>query len=161
MHTVRTASTEDLPGIVTRWKELIATHALVDPVMYALAPHALETYAAYVRRRVEDRDSLVLVADPARGRAHGEPSAYLVAGLGERAAVFKVREVGMIFDLVVTESLRRTGLGRMLVHAAENWFRLKGMQWSQCDFAPDNPSSASFWPRMGYTVLLQEAYRRL
>lgn len=155
---VRRAGRADLPLIVERWLELMAAHQAIDPVLYATASHAEGTYRAFVRRHFDKPDSVVLVAtDPGDRQVLG----YLVGGSGQRAPMFRIRQVGMIFDLAVRPDQRRRGVGRALVDVALAHFRQRGMGYAQVNFDPSNPSASGFWPAQGFDVLLCEAYRPL
>lgn len=154
---IRRATPADLPAIVRRWRELVAEHADLAPDLYGLAPHADATYAATVRGQMADRDALVLVATPPDG---GEIDGYLTGGLGLRAPVYVVREIGMIFDLAVRPERRRAGVGAALLAEAGRIFAGRGVERLQVDYNPDNPSARGFWTRNGFETLCVEAYRR-
>lgn len=155
---IRRAARRDLGGIVDRWLELMAAHQAIDPVLYGVAEHAEGTYKAFVRRHFDKPDSVVLVAiDPADASVVG----YLVGGGGQRAPMFLVRRVGMIFDLAVRPDRRRAGIGRALVEHALAHFRERGMHHCQVNFDPHNTTAARFWPDQGFRTLLCEAYRPL
>lgn len=155
---IRRAGRRDLAGVVARWSELMAAHQALDPVLYATAEHAEGTYRAFVRRHFDKPDSVILVAVDAAG---GGVLGYLVGGGGQRAPMFVVRRVGMIFDLAVQPDQRRAGIGRALVEQALEHFRERGMAYAQVNFDPNNPAAAGFWPRLGFETLLCEAYRPL
>lgn len=152
--TVRPAIVADIPRIVLRWKELIETHVALDPQLFALADHAPGTYGRFIRRQLDEKNSVVLVAPH-----EDDLAGYLVGAVGHRAPVFAVREVGMIFDLAVRPDLRRQGFGRALFEGARDWFRRRNIEWMQVSFAPGNPASSTFWPGLDFRVLLQEGYR--
>lgn len=160
---LRRAAPADLPAIVRRWRELIAVHAGLAsdhaPTLYALAPHAEQTYTATVRGQMSDRDCLVLVVETPGLTT--DVDAYLTAGLGLRQPVFAQREVGMFFDVAVRPEARRRGLATLLVDEAERWFARRGVQWTQVDFSPGNSLASGFWRRRGFEPVLAEAYRRL
>ncbi|MCA9557074.1 MAG: GNAT family N-acetyltransferase [Myxococcales bacterium] len=152
---VRTATAADLDAIVDRWRELIDAHAALEPVLYAVEAHAASSYRAFVRRQLDAHRGLVLVAD--RGDARGV--GYLMGGVGRRAPVYTVREVGMVFDLAVRPDLRGQGVGSALVDVAVERFAGWGLDWVQVNFAPGNALAAPFWQARGFTTLLSEAYR--
>jgi ribosomal-protein-alanine N-acetyltransferase len=152
---IRRGLPADLPAIVRRWRELVAEHAAFAPDLYALAPHADATYAATVRGQMTDRESLVLVVEGV-----GDIDAYLTGGLGLRAPVYAVREIGMIFDLAVRPERRREGLGAALLAEAGRHFAARGVERLQVDFNPENGAARGFWTRNGFETLCVEAYRR-
>lgn len=153
---IRLATPADVPRIVRRWQELIALHQGLESELFVVADHAAGTYGRHVRRQIADRDAVVLVADEG-----GDLVGYLSGGLGHRAPVYAVREVGMVFDLVVRPDRRRSGLGEALYDAAAAWFRERGVSWMQASWSPRNPASSAFWRKMGFGTLLEEGYRRI
>lgn len=150
---IRDAQQGDVPAILALWEALIEAHRALEPALYALAPNARETYAAFLRRLRTDRDGIVLLAT-----ADAAPVGYLAGGAGRRAPVYAVRDVGMIFDLSVAPGRRREGVGEALVRAALTRFRARGLAYAQVNFAPENPSASAFWPKLGFETFLREAY---
>lgn len=155
--SIKPARLHDLPGILERWQELMALHQTFDPVLYALEPHAVGTYQAFIRRQMGARDAVVLVART----EHGEVAGYVVAGRGKRAPMFRIQQVGMIFDMAVKAELRRSGIGRALADEAGAFFTRIGLSYAQVNFSPNNPSAAAFWPKYGFETLLVEGYKLL
>jgi GNAT superfamily N-acetyltransferase len=152
---VRLATPGDIPAIVRRWRDLMKAHARLDPQLYRLTPGAAETYAAFVRRRMGDRQTAAFVAP----EGDDDIAGYILGGVGYRAPIFEVQQVGMIFDLVVRPDTRRRGVGRALVGALRDWFSRHDIEWLQVNYSPDNPESSGFWQGMGFRPLLIEAYR--
>lgn len=154
---VRTATAADLDAVVARWQELIEAHAALEPILYAVEPHAPASYRAFARRQMDAHRGLVLVADRGDARVVG----YLMGGVGRRSPVYSVREVGMVFDLAVRPDLRGHGIGSALVDVAVERFAGWGLDWVQVNYAPDNTLAAPFWRARGFTTLLSEAYRAI
>jgi len=84
---------------------------------------------------------------------------YLVGAIGQRAAVWALREIGMVFDLVVRPEGRRAGVATRLLDAASAFFSARGVTWVQVNYAPNNAEAAGFWTARGFRPLLIEAYR--
>lgn len=154
---IRPATPADLPAILDRWRELMATHDAINPALYALAPHGEATYRAFVRRQIDQRSGVVLVA-PDDGPAL---AGYLVGALGARAPMFRVHAVGMIHDLAVRADRRRRGIARALVEGAFAHFRRHGVEQVQVEYDAQNPAAKGFWTSLGFGPLLTSAYRPL
>ena len=154
--TIREATNADLSEILARWAELLAAHAELHPRLYATAPHAHGTYHAFLRRKLDEPRQVVLVACAER-----KVVGYAVGGMGQRAAIFRIRDVGMVYDLVVTPRWRRRGVARALADSMLERFRSWGLSHAQVSYSPDNPSASTFWPAIGFAPFLAEAYKPL
>jgi ribosomal protein S18 acetylase RimI-like enzyme len=153
MISVRPARVSDLPAIVELWEALMAAHFELEPELYRTEPHGPDTYRAWVRRHMGDRKGVVFVAEDAN-----VVLGYVLGAVGQRSPVFSVRRVGMIFDLVVRQDQRRRGVGRTLVEASRERFEDFGIRHLQLNFDPRNEAAAGFWEKMGFEILLCEAY---
>lgn len=131
-------------------------HQTLDPDLYRLAHNANATYAAFVRQQRIDGRGLLVVAD-----VGGEVMGYTLGCAGRRSPCYAVRDIGMIFDLVVDPTHRRAGIGHALVEAATTRFRGMGLSRLQVNFSPDNVTASQFWPALGFQTLLHEAYRTI
>ena len=85
---------------------------------------------------------------------------YLMGSVGQRAPVYAVRTVGMIFDLMVQPDVRGQGLGRQLVNFAAEEFGRRGIKDLQVNYDPRNLEATEFWTALGFRTLLHEAYRQ-
>lgn len=151
---IRDATPLDLPALVTLWRALVAHHAGDGDPLWAVAPHAPETYAAFLRQQMGLRRAKVLVAQGPDG-----VDGYLVGAIGQRAAVWAQREIGMVFDLVVRPEARRGGVATRLLDAVSAFFAARSVTWVQVNYAPANAEAAGFWTARGFRPLLIEAYR--
>jgi len=158
--TIRKASVQDLDAVVRLWEVLMASHLTLNPTLYEIKPNASATWRAFARRQLDRRDAVFLVATAGPDR-RGDVVGYLLGAVGQRAPIYSVREIGMIYDLVVAPDNRRRGTGEALFLTAADWFRGRGVRHVQTNFDAHNPSSSRFWPKMGFETLLDEAYLNL
>ena len=150
---VRTARLIDLDDIVRLWSGLLAHHRHLNPRLYQTEIHAPASFRAFVRRKVDDSDGLVLIAE-----YEGETVGYLMGTVGQRAPVYVVRTVGMVFDLMVESRVRKRGIGRTLVQRAIDEFKHRGIHDVQVNYDPRNEAATQFWAGLGFSTLLHEAY---
>lgn len=154
-YTVRSARLIDLDQIVGLWSALVGHHRTLEPRLYKTEIHAPASFRAFARRKLDDQDGVVLVAD-----GGGGIGGYLLGSVGQRAPVYVVRTVGMVFDLMVDPTLRTRGIGRALVEAASAEFSRRGISDLQVNYDPNNLEALAFWNALGFKTLLHEAYRQ-
>ena len=104
---------------------------------------------------MDDHDAFVLVAESSEGVV-----GYLLGSVGQRAPVYTVRTVGMIFDLMVDPTVRGRGIGRSMVNEASHRFAQREIHDLQVNYDPRNEEANRFWAAMGFQTLLHEAYRQ-
>ena len=155
--TIRAASVRDLDAIVRLWEMLMASHRALNATLYETKPTASATWRAFARRHLDKRGTVFLVATDGPD-VQGDVVGYLLGAVGQRAPIYTIGEIGMIYDLVVAPGKRRRGTGEALFLTAADWFRGRGVRHLQVHFDARNPSSSRFWPKMGFDTLLDEAY---
>lgn len=79
-----------------------------------------------------------------------EPQAFADASLRQYADGCETSPVGYLEGWFVQEPIRRGGIGRRLVEAAENWARSKGCTEMGSDAILDNIGSQAAHARLGY-----------
>ena len=83
------------------------------------------------------------------GWVHAHAHRSLVSG--ERADVF---------GLVVSQAVRRRGVGRMLMAEAERWARARGLELMVLRSNVQRPESHAFYPAIGYEHFRTQAVYR-
>jgi ribosomal-protein-alanine N-acetyltransferase len=99
----------------------------------------------YVRRR--GAITLVAASDPEKSAtlsAHGEVAGFIVAHPGK---------TGHIVTIDVVASVRRFGVGSLLLRAAEDRLRSTGSRAVELETGVDNVSALAFYKRHGYSVV--------
>ncbi len=86
--------------------------------------------------------------------AQGKPSSdILLAASGDIAGTIMVGHDGhrgWLYYVAVTPTLRRQGIGRMLVEAAEAWLKERGVPKAHLMVRETNHQVAAFYERIGY-----------
>lgn len=67
-----------------------------------------------------------------------------------RPAFFARGHYGDIFEVAVRADWRRRGVGTAMFQAAWAWFARRDVQGVFVNYAPTNPLSSRFWPRLGF-----------
>jgi ribosomal protein S18 acetylase RimI-like enzyme len=106
---------------------------------------------AAARQLGADRDDQRLLL----AEQDGEVIAFFAIGLNiqqanTRHCLFMPGIYGDIFEVAVRENRRRGGVGTALFEAAWAWFAAQGTQAVFVNYAPTNPISSRFWPRLGF-----------
>ena len=101
------------------------------------------------------REMDVLLADPltpvfVAARSNGKLGGFLEAGTRKYAERCESSPVGYIEGWYVDEDLREQGIGKALVHAAEEWARSQDLTEMGSDTWLDNEVSIQAHLKMGY-----------
>ncbi|MDQ6767610.1 MAG: GNAT family N-acetyltransferase [Candidatus Eremiobacteraeota bacterium] len=113
-----------------------------------------------------DRDCDKILADPNRlgvfvAHVEGQAQGFLEVGLRDYADGCDSSPVGYIEGWYVEPAIRRSGVGRQLVEAAESWARSKGCSEMASDALIENVDSQLAHARLGYAeVERQVCFRK-
>jgi ribosomal protein S18 acetylase RimI-like enzyme len=151
---VREATDADIGRVVELWCEFQDYHGDLDP-LFRRAEAGEESFREWVCRPLEEDHGLLLVAE-----AGGAIVAYLLGGEMSRPGIFAQRRAGMVYDLAVTASHRRRGIGSALVERALEWFSGRGLTLLQCGVVMANEPARAFWRRFGFHPLHEMLVRR-
>lgn len=120
---IRAATSADQAAVIALWHACGLTRPWNDPV------HDFT-------RALEGATSTVLVAEGEGGPA----GSVMIGDDGHR---------GWVYYLAVAESARRTGLGRALMAAAEDWLRARGCPKIQLMVRDGNVEALGFYAALG------------
>ena len=128
-----------------------------------------------LRGLARDPDAAILVYEPASSSCDSASSAgrnadFKNSGTLEGLCIVRVdhappileeTERGEITDLGVRPTLRRQGVGRLLVEEAMAWLRDRGVSRVEIQVATGNREGQAFWRAMGYSDLMDVLHKRL
>ncbi len=154
--TVRRATLDDVKAIVALWRELMAVHYQVAPLVWTLSDDAEERYREHLGNMMQDPDRCLLVAEQ-----EGTVVGYFVAQRGTRPPVLVPARRGVCEEICVASSARRRGVGKALVAEAMRWFESEGLPMAEVGYATDNPMSVPFWEGLGFRPYRITATRSL
>ncbi len=121
--------------------DVAALCGLIQELGYDGSP---DEVAARLRGILADPDQAVFVAEQA--------SAVLGWLQVQLTSVLESDARGEIVGLVVTASRRKSGIGRQLVHAAENWTRSRGLCLVGVRCNQTRVDAHRFYERLGFAV---------
>ena len=128
------------------WVQFAEYHQRIDPY-YWTVEGADALFGEYLLGRMADPDSMVMVA------VDGERLVgYCLAHVHIRAPVFSEAEVGVLSDLAVDEERRGSGAGGMLVEAAMQWLRERGVRRVELRTSAKNDRAIEFYRKHGFWV---------
>jgi GNAT superfamily N-acetyltransferase len=155
--TIRRASPDDLPVLGRLGASLLGAHYAFDADRF-MAPDADSErgYAWFLGQELGNDDVVVLVAE-----LRGEVVGYVYAGI-EGPNWKELRdEAGFIHDVVVTPEYRSHGVGALLVEAAADWCRERGMPRVLLWAAEQNITAHRLFARAGFRRTMVEMTREL
>jgi len=142
---VRLATEKDVEAVVALWRELMAVHQELAPLVWTLSQDAEERYRDHLADMMQDANHQVYVAAD-----RDEVVGYLVVEKAARPPVLTPATRGVFGEICVAPPARRAGVGRRLVAEAMRWFREEGLAMAEVGYATDNPMSAPFWEGLGF-----------
>ena len=149
---IRLAEATEAERIGELWAEMVAYHALLDPLTFRPTVAGAELYARSVLERLADDDARVLVA-----QADGELVGFVNGFIADiTTEMFEPLRCGLLADIYVQADYRRRGLGRQMVERLMIWFRAKGARQFEWHVSASNHEALAFWKSFeGETTMLR------
>lgn len=126
-YDIRPLKDPDIPGVVQLWIDCGLTRPWNDP-------------RADIAQARKSGCAEILVATAGDGRVTGS---VMLGDDGHR---------GWFYYLAVAPDLRKSGLGRRMVAAGEDWMRRRGIAKSQLIIRAGNAKVQGFYEALGYGV---------
>jgi ribosomal protein S18 acetylase RimI-like enzyme len=154
---VRRATPADLPSVGRLGALLVAEHHDFDPQRFLAArPGTPEGYASFMSKQLEDADMAVLVADD-----KGDVIGYAFAAVEGYNYMALRGPAGVLHDVIVDPKHRGRGVGRMLLGAALEFFRSRGVPRVVLSTAERNEAAQRLFAGMGFRRTMIEMTREL
>jgi ribosomal protein S18 acetylase RimI-like enzyme len=156
-HIVRRATPADLPEIGCLGARLVETHHEFDARRFLAASRRTPAdYASFIGTQLSDPDKAVLVADD-----NGAVIAYAYAAIEGHNYMALRGPAGVLHDLIVEPEHRGRGVGRLLIDAALEFFRSRGVPRVVLSTAEQNEGAQRLFARMGFRRTMIEMTREL
>jgi ribosomal protein S18 acetylase RimI-like enzyme len=154
---VRRATPADLPGIGRLGALLVKEHYDFDPQRFLAArPETPAGYASFISTQLEDPDKSVLVADD-----DGHMIGYAYAAVEGYDYMALRGPAGVLQDVIVDPEHRGRGVGRLLLEAALEFFRSRGVPRVVLSTAERNEAAQRLFAGMGFRRTMIEMTREL
>jgi ribosomal protein S18 acetylase RimI-like enzyme len=154
---IRVATSGDLDAIGRLGTLLVRTHHEFDARRFMPTQPGMEQgYASFIGTQLEDPDVVVLVAVRA-----GVVVGYLYGSLEQRDWMALRDAAGVIHDVIVDPSQRRTGIGRELLLAGLEWLREHGAPRAVLSTAQRNEAAQRLFASVGFRPTMIEMTREL
>ncbi len=150
---IRKAAQDDITAIAKLWEELLDFHKERDR-HFTRSVDGHERFAEFVSGRIAHETSCVLVAEHQQ-----EIVGYCLATISKYPPVYEHQEYGTIFDLAVTGTYQRQGIGQALVEEALGWFAEQHIRRVEVRVASSNERSTVFWKKMGFVPYIEIVYK--
>jgi ribosomal protein S18 acetylase RimI-like enzyme len=143
---IRRATPADLPRIGRLGALLVEEHYDFDPQRFlSVRPGTPEGYASFMGTQLEDTDKSVLVADD-----NGDVVGYAYAAVEGYDYMALRGPAGVLHDVIVAPEHRGRGVGRLLLEAALEFFRSRGVPRVVLWTAERNEAAQRLFTGMGF-----------
>jgi ribosomal protein S18 acetylase RimI-like enzyme len=137
---VHLAASTDLPAVAAAWLKLQHFHHSLG-LAFQLPADAAALWLASFQRTLGRFSFLWIV---------GQVDAFLLARVKQSPSFLGGVQVGEISDLYVSDSLRGSGAGTMLVEAALHKFRELDLHSVEVQVQVGNDAGLAFWIKQGF-----------
>lgn len=154
---IRAAVRTDLPAIGRLGARLVEMHHDFDPQRFLPATSGTEgAYASFLGAHLEDAKVIILAAE-----RDGAVVGYSYAGVEGPDFMSLRGPAGIVYDIAVDQSVRRQGVGTMLLEATLSALSALGAPQVLLSTAVQNSAARSMFARAGFRETMIEMTREL
>jgi ribosomal protein S18 acetylase RimI-like enzyme len=154
---VRRATPADLPTVGRLGALLVSEHYDFDPQRFlAPRPETPAGYASFISTQLKDPDVTVLVAED-----DGDVIGYAYAAVEGYDYMALRGPAGVLHDIIVAPEHRGRGVGRLLLGAALEFFRSRGVPRVVLSTAERNEAAQRLFASAGFRRTMIEMAREL
>ena len=145
---IRPARAEDYDDLCSLFDEVDSLHRTSLPCLFCKPPGTVRE-RGYVLSLMADPNVLLVVADVG-GRLAG--LAHVLVRDNPYLPVFAPRRYAIIDSIIVTEAVRRQGVGQLLADEVDSWAKAQGATSIELNVYEFNQAAMQFYAALGYTT---------
>lgn len=146
------ASEKHIPEITKLWMEFMYFNAEIEPFDTS-GDKVLTQVETHLKNTIKSDDSLVLVAVEDQ-----KSVGYSISQITQRPPYFREKTLGVIYDIAITASHRRKGIGKEMLDHIKAWFKQHHIQRIEISVVTKNTIGNSFWREQGFKDYEQVLY---
>lgn len=152
--SIRRATEQNIDTLIFLYDEFHAFHVRGVPDRLRFPAQTTDEYMAEIRQMLSDllkREDAAIFLVRVGETAAGLAEVYIKQD--EEHPLTIAHHYGYLQSLIVLESFRKHGLGKLLVRAAEQWARERGATEMQLDTWEFDAGPLHFYEHLGYRTL--------
>ncbi|MBN2076323.1 MAG: GNAT family N-acetyltransferase [Dehalococcoidales bacterium] len=146
------ASEKHIPEITKLWMEFMYFNTDIEPFDTS-GDNVLTQVETHLRKKIASDDSLVLVAMDDQ-KAVG----YSISKITRMPPFSRGKTIGIIYDMAITASHRRKGIGKEMLESIKAWFKERNVKRIELSVVTKNTIGNSFWKEQGFQDYEQILY---
>lgn len=146
------AAKKHIPEITKLWMEFMYFNTEIEPFDTS-GDNVLTQVENHLRNKITSDDSLVLVAVEDQ-----KVVGYSISQITRMPPFSRGKTIGVIYDMAVTASHRRKGIGKEMLDWIKTWFNNRGIKRIEISVVTKNTIGSSFWREQGFQDFEQILY---
>ena len=146
------ASEKNIPEITRLWMEFMYFNVEIEPFDTS-GDNVLTQVETHLRNKIKSDDSLVLVAIDDQTVV-----GYSISQITRIPPFSRGKNVGIIYDMAITTSHRRKGIGKEMLDSIKTWFKEREINRIELSVVTKNTIGDSFWREQGFKDYEQILY---
>jgi ribosomal protein S18 acetylase RimI-like enzyme len=149
---IKEASEKHIPEITKLWMEFMYFNTAIEPFDTS-GDNVLTQVETHLRNKITSDDSLVLIATDNQ-RVVG----YSISQITRMPPFTRGKQLGVIYDMAVTASYRKKGIGKEILDQIKSWFKDRDIHRIELSVVTKNTIGDSFWREQGFKDYEQILY---
>ena len=146
------ASEKHTPEITKLWMEFMYFNAEIEPFNTS-GDNVLTQVEKHLRNKITSDNSLVLVAIDDQ-----KVVGYSISQATRMPPLSRGKTIGVIYDMAITASHRRKGIGKEMLNRIKAWFNERNINRIELSVVTKNTIGNSFWREQGFQDYEQILY---